>query len=315
MRPDDPDLRAVEEVAAHIFSGTRPLLVQRVEHGISTYVYRVRRGTDTFYLRVLPEDGASFAPEARVHALLRQRGVRVPDVVYVEHFDETLRRSVMVTTEIRGCHVGYLTAVEDVRRVLTEAGHNLAIINSVPVDGFGWVRRDRPDASNLEGELPTYRRFAVERLEEDLAVLRAHMLSGREAWTIRAIVREHDAWLDVEQGRLAHGDFDVTHIYQQHGRYTGIIDFGEIRGADRYYDLGHFAVHDGETLPFIALPYLMEGYREGVDLPPDADGRIALSGLLTALRALRRCIDKGRTGAYSDYLHGAMRRLIAALHA
>lgn len=314
MRPDDPDLRAVEEVAAHIFSGARPLLVQRVEQGVSTYVYRVRRGADTFYLRVLPEDDASFVPEARVHALLRERGVRVPDVVYVEHFNEALRHSVMVTTEIRGCHVDHLTAVEDARKVLIEAGRDLAIINSVPVAGFGWIRRDRPDIARLEGELPSYRQFAVGRLEEDLAVLGAHVLSEREVAAIRAIVQEHDAWLDVEQGHLAHGDFDVTHVYQEHGRYTGIIDFGEIRGADRYYDLGHFAVHDGETLPFVARPYLMEGYREGAHLPPDADGRIALSGLLTAVRALRRCVDTGRTGTYSNYLHGAMRRLSGVLY-
>jgi Ser/Thr protein kinase RdoA (MazF antagonist) len=45
---------------------------------------------------------------------------------------------------------------------------------------------------------------------------------------------------------LAHGDFDRSHIYvdPDTGAYQGLIDFGEIRGADRHYDLGHLLVHD-----------------------------------------------------------------------
>ena len=36
------------------------------------------------------------------------------------------------------------------------------------------------------------------------------------------------------QAYLAHGDFDATHIWlDDQGRYAGIIDFGEMRGAGR----------------------------------------------------------------------------------
>ena len=101
---------------------------------------------------------------------------------------------------------------------------------------------------------------------------------------ISSILERYDTWLNEEQAKLAHGDFDVTHIYQQQGHYTGIIDFGEIRGANLFYDLGHFRIHDGEKLPNLVLPYLIEGYKEVAALPLDYELRISFSSLLIAIR-------------------------------
>src|SRR5207248_10181336 len=101
------------------------------------------------------------------------------------------------------------------------------------------------------------------------------VLTRAETVAIQAIVNHFDTWLVVEQARLAHGDFDVTHIYQKGGHYTGIIDFGEIRGTDALYDLGHFNLHDGETLPQLVLPYLLAGYSEVMPLPPDHERKIS----------------------------------------
>ena len=35
------------------------VIVEPVAEGVSTYVYRIRQGPDVFYLRFLPEDGAT----------------------------------------------------------------------------------------------------------------------------------------------------------------------------------------------------------------------------------------------------------------
>jgi len=59
-------------------------MVERVAEGVSTFVYRILCGDETFYLRVLPEAGASFAPEVTAHTLLRQRQVNVPEAIYFE---------------------------------------------------------------------------------------------------------------------------------------------------------------------------------------------------------------------------------------
>jgi aminoglycoside phosphotransferase (APT) family kinase protein len=293
MRPDDPDPRLVHAVVDRVFHPDPECQVERVTEGVSTFVYRIRRGAEAFYLRILPEVDASFAPEVRALQLLRQRGVRVPEVVYWEHRDALLGRSVMVTTEIAGRHVGRRTVDGATRQILFEAGQQLALLNTVPVTGFGWVRRDRGEVVDLEGEHPTLRAFVYEHLEADLAALeRERLLNRDDAVAIRGIVEAHPSWLDAEQGQLAHGDFDVTQIYQQDGRYTGIIDFGEIRGADRWYDLGHFRMHDGETLPELVLDWLLEGYRSAVPLPADHRRRISFASLLIAVRAFARCLER-----------------------
>lgn len=118
------------------------------------------------------------------------------------------------------------------------------------------------------------------------------MLKQDTLSAIGHILRAYDAWLDSEQEWLAHGDFDVTPVFQEAGRYTGIIDFGEIRGADCWYDLGHFSMHDGETLPALLLPWLLEGYQEIAPLPDGYRQRIAFASLLIAIRALARTRQK-----------------------
>jgi Ser/Thr protein kinase RdoA (MazF antagonist) len=132
---------------------------------------------------------------------------------------------------------------------------------------------------------------------------------------IRAIIAERNVWLDGDQGWLAHGDFDATHIFQADGCYAGIIDFGEIRGADRWYDLGHFHLHDGERVPMPLLPWLLAGYRSVIPLPDDAEPRIAFASMLIAIRALARV--RARHAAHPLLAHclPALRRDIAFLAA
>jgi len=316
MRPDEPDPTTIEALTAHIFPERASLTVERVPDGVSTFVYRIRRGSQTLYLRVLPETDAGFAAEAYAHRVLRARGVRVPEVVYVEHYNDIVQRSVMVTTEIEGCHVGHRPVDEATRRILFEAGQQLAIINSIPVAGFGWIKREQREVHQLEAEQPTHRAFAIGHLDDDLATLGSRILSPSETVAIRLIVERHASWLDAEHGCLAHGDFDMTPIFQEDGRYTGIIDFGEIRGADPWYDLGHFRAHDGETLPVPLLDHLVAGYRDVTPLPDDHHQRICFAGLLIAVRALAHRLHKyPRAVHMHQALLRSIRRDLTALRA
>lgn len=306
----------IRSVVRQVFPTGELPTVERVDEGVSTLVYRLRRGRECFYLRVLPEEGAGFAPEARVHALLRERGVRVPEVIYYEDRNEAVGRAVMVTTEIAGAPVSGYGAGEGLSRILAEAGRDLAVINGVPVDGFGWIRRDAALGDALAGERATFREFALEHFARDSALLGAGALRREEVAAIERIVVERDAWFDGGRAWLAHGDFDATHIYQCDGRYTGIIDFGEIRGADRWYDLGHFNLHDGERLPVRALPFLLAGYREVAPLPDDGEARIEFVSLLIGVRGLARYV--GRFGdadprGYRAHVAEALRRALRAL--
>jgi Ser/Thr protein kinase RdoA (MazF antagonist) len=172
--------------------------------------------------------------------------------------------------------------------ILVEAGRELAIIHSIPVEGFGWIKRDVSAVTRLEAEQPSNLAFLLENLDRYLSALAGTVLTVREVQTVRDVIQSHFLWLEVEQAHLAHGDFDLTHIYQKDGHYTGIIDFGEIRGTGLYYDLGHFRLHDGEANSYQALPSLLTGYRQVVPLPPDHERRIAFLSLLIGIRFLAR---------------------------
>jgi Ser/Thr protein kinase RdoA (MazF antagonist) len=220
----------------------------------------------------------------------------------------------MITTAIPGRPLEYRMDAAATRAALIAAGRDLAVINGIAVEGFGWIRRDGAVVKRLAAEHATNRAFVYESLNADLALLREHGFTTGEITTIEAIIERYESWIDIPRACLAHGDFDVTHIFQEGGRYTGIIDFGEIRGADWLYDLGHFRMHDGETVPTEALPYLLEGYGQMAPLPVDVAKRLPLLSLLIAIRALGRFLRKHpgeRTQRHIGY--AAIRREMAAL--
>jgi Ser/Thr protein kinase RdoA (MazF antagonist) len=191
------------------------------------------------------------------------------------------------------------------------AGRDLAVINSVEVARFGWIRRDQPVVSRLEGVLPTHRAFVLGELEASLDPLRRHFFSEREIDAIQRALSEDDDWLDIRQGRLVHGDFDATHLFHHDGAYTGIIDFGESRGADRLYDLGHFALHDGRSL----FPHLLEGYRQVTPVSDDQLSRIARNSLLVGAGRLARSVGRPGVAVYQDFMMRAIRRSLQSLTA
>ncbi len=310
MRKPDVDLRALAAFLARVLPGADPSSIRRAADGHSTQVYRVRRRAETFYVRIAETRDDSLAPEALAHGLLRARGVRVPEVVHLEPFDAALDRSAMVTTEIPGGPIARARAGVDVRPIVRAAGRDLALLGGVAVDGFGWIERDDPAPTRLTAELPSLRVFALDGLELVLATVRG-LFTPAEIATVRGLVAGFPSDGDPRQGaapgHLAHGDFDSTHVYHRDGAYTGVIDLGEIRGADRWYDLGHAALHDGETLPVPLLPHLLDGYAEVVQLPLDHRYRIALWSVLIGVRALARAAVRSH-GSVRDHLARAIRR-------
>jgi len=183
------------------------------------------------------------------------------------------------------------------------AGRDVAVINTVPVSGFGWLQRD--GSEQLAGELPGYSQFAVSYLPQPWPGRLGEMFDQRQLDALRALaVAEQDK--PLRAAHLAHGDLDVTHIYAHVGRYSGIIDFGEMRGTDRYFDLGHFLLHDGETRPARLFSFFLDGYRQ-----PDRHGQaIRVSAILLGLRQLSRWISPQRDYPLS---HPLVQRRVAEL--
>lgn len=285
------DMQRVKAVVKRLFPA-KDTQVERVMSGISTYVYRIFSQCQIYYLRILPDATASFTPELAALTLLRQYQITVPEIIHYEDYNRLLGRAIMVETEIKGLALSQTSFSRDVlEKVVVEAGRDLARINSLTVEGFGWIRVNRARPARLRAQWPTFRAFALEHRQADLTYLRLHVLNPRDIAQLERVLTRYDSLLDLEQGYLAHGDFDSTHIFQNHGHYTGIIDFGEVRGTGRWYDLAHYRIRDGARPPFSLFHALERGYAEIVPLPPAYEQILRFTGILINIRALSRAFQ------------------------
>ncbi|GAA1617717.1 phosphotransferase family protein [Actinoplanes couchii] len=280
-RPDDIDAAAVGALLGRIFGRSVPVTWRRTPDGVSTPVYRIERGPEVFYLRVAEGAGENLETDAVLHRRLRALGVQVADVVHVEPFDAGIGRSVMVTTEVPGVPVGEIADPVLAASVVERAGADLAVINRIPVDGFGFVRRDGSDWP-LHAEYPRYDEFLVSYLPQPWPGPLGSLFDRAEIGVFEDLV-SHERAARRTAAVLSHGDFDLTQIFCAAGRYTGLIDFGEIRGTDPLFDLGHFHLWNQES-----SPALLRGYQRVQPLPPGYEDDIRHGAILLALRQLCR---------------------------
>lgn len=289
MDTSSEQLPLARQLVMQVFPQARSVEVSKVPEGVSTWVYRISCDQTAYYLRVLPEENASFAPEVYIHDVLRARGLRVPEIIYFEEYNEALQRSVVVTTAIGGEPVGRADPPERFASVLRQAGRELALLNQLPVDGFGWIVREGVKQERLCGEYPTFMLWMTAEIEAALsAFARQEYSDAGKVALLERILTQAIEQVGSDSATLAHGDFDVTHIFHNGDEYCGMIDFGEIRGTNRFYDLGHFAI-ENQAL----LPNLVEGYGEITSLPPDYTGQIRQMALLIAVARSGRRVARG----------------------
>ena len=260
MKNPTPDINIVKTVAAKYLKNI--VSVERTQKGQSTYVFRVMTRTETFYIRFLPED-ASFAAEVLAHNILLERGVVVPRVIAWEHRNEETGLSIMITEEIPGIPVQDEWPSKNARGILNEAGRQITLVHEISVDGFGWI--DRNSYHTLKGVESSYRDFFNDGLVDGLEMLNQFDFSDTDIIRISELVEKAGRITNTENSVLVHGDFDSSQILYQNGKYTGMIDFGEIRGCNRLVDLATCLLFDGRKRP-LAYEFILEGYQETVQL-------------------------------------------------
>jgi aminoglycoside phosphotransferase (APT) family kinase protein len=218
---------------------------ERTVEGVSALVFRLRLPSGAAFVRVAEEPNEDLSVDARLLEHLADLGVRVPEVLHVEPTDEAIGRSVLVMSAISGEHLGRCRDLAAARAVARAAGRDLAVVNSLVVDGWGWIQR-KAGGWPLQGRWDGCCDFVMSKLPSPWPGALSTVLSAAELDAL-AVLFEREGKLDRAEARLAHGDFDVTPIFQHEGQYTGLIDFGEIRGTEPTFDLGHFFLHDTET--------------------------------------------------------------------
>lgn len=263
--------------------------VERAARGTSTPVYRLGGGSGAAYLRLGEHRDHRLDVEVEAHRRLRELGVRVPEVVAFEPFDERLQRPVMVVAALRGTSLAEapLPSVE-AELVYREAGRDLARLASLPVDGFGFLQRVSPAVWPPRAPYPS----AAAALLDGWDAAAIEELLGAAANPARAAaLRRTRTWAASELGdgvpaRLAHGDVDPNHIFHEDGRYTGLIDLGELQGAPLGSDLARVLLWSDDE---VALPALTAGF-DDLAPPAAASGGRALAqlGALQGMHHLAR---------------------------
>ena len=278
MNNNAPESQVIKTVAEKYLDDI--ISVERVPKGTSTYVYRVTTNAGTYYMRFLPED-ASFAAEVLAHNTLCATGVSVPPIIGFEHKNEHTGLSVMLVGEIPGICIEDDPPQTNLQDIVREAGRQLAGIHSIPVDGFGWI--DKGSYNTLKGEKHGFDEYFSEYLNSDLQTLCQYPFSDEERIRITDLMLTAQQILNVQNAVLVHGDFDISHIFHSAGRYSGIIDFGEIRGNNRLFDLATFV---GFYQDRILYSYLLEGYCEIAHLTDEDLYATELMALFIILRFL-----------------------------
>ena len=288
QRRQDANASVVRVIAADALGLSRgDLGVERTPEGVSAQVYRIQRGSDQWFLRLAERADENLEVDFALLRRLRQLGVLVPEAVYVNPFFEELNRSVLITRHIGGQPLGFSGDPALERRVAFAAGRDLALINQLDVDGFGWVDRSvkaDPAQWPLTAELADYSAFVVHDLPSPWPGGFADLFSTDELTRIETVL-ETERDRPVDRGRLAHGDFGLDHVFHRDGEYTGVIDFGEIRGTEPLFDLGvfRFSGIDDESPAYDAT---LRGYEEVQPLPDRANALILTSGFMKWLRQL-----------------------------
>jgi aminoglycoside phosphotransferase (APT) family kinase protein len=263
--PADPDV--LTGLVHQAFPKASSVSIRRASGGRVVVVYRAMVDDVKYYLRLAEEPGEDLTTDALVLERLRALGVRVPGVVAASPSTAAFPRSWMIMTEVPGCSIAQDGTDDEARQAAMAAGRDVAVINSVPVAGFGWLQRD--GSGQLTAELPSYREFAGSYLPSPWPGRLSELFDQRQLDVLHALAAAEKS-RPLLGGQLAHGDLDVTHIYAHAGRYSGIIDFGEMRGADVHFDLGHFLPARGLNPARITLQLVPER------LPPgqSADRRL-----------------------------------------
>jgi len=286
------DIALLGPVARRVFPGAGSVSVEPASPGRLLVVYRVRADGVIYYLRVAEEAGEDLTTDAQVLARLAGLGVRVPAVVHVEAEPGDLDRSFLVVAALAGQSLASRGTGEQACRAARAAGRDAALINAIEVEGFGWLRRD--GSPGLRAELACYGDFVASDLPGRWPGWLAGVFTDGELDALQAVV-DQERQRPVRRGHLAHGDFDATHIWlDDHGRYAGIIDFGEMRGADRHFDLGHFLLHDRAACSVPLFEDFLAGYAEAAALAGDHRDLIRRSAIVSGLRQLSLWLGPGR---------------------
>lgn len=281
--------------------GCQAAAVQRVHSFASNAVYRVEAGARRLVVKASAMHGA-LRGEAWACGQGSGVGCPVPAVLGFGRLGSGVGMSAFVMTLVDGLPLARPHAV------LREVGVHLRRLHEVTVPGFGALA----DASWEEAGGFSLRHGSwLEFLEEVVGEVRA--LAGSDAVAAGvadaaagAIDARRAALGAIELGSLCHGDLKLGHVFVDHDRLAGVIDWGDAVVGDPIWDVARFA-HRADAS---SISLLLEGYDPGGALVDDLAWRLPLYGALWQL--VDAIVDHRLGGRVGGSLLAAMESLTTA---
>jgi aminoglycoside phosphotransferase (APT) family kinase protein len=187
-----------------------------------------------------------------------------------------------IEKELNGESIKNTTLSEEEKNIIIQkAGKDLAKLNSIEVKGVGWIEGTKNNQLYSKGK--DYDDFIIRNIRNMLnKFIEIKILSNEQADKITEYIQSNKEFIDIKDNSyLAHGDFCIEHIYHANGKYSGIIDFGDIRGTSKYHDLAHFYTYNRKY-----FKSLVEGYNSIYKLTTDCIDKVKIEAVIFAVGKL-----------------------------
>lgn len=140
------------------------------------------------------------------------------------------------------------------RDILHQAGEYLSLINSIDIEGFGWIHKDG------KGHHKYFEDLMLEHTDQEDVHLDLARRNNFNMETIKRclkILKEYKNRYQGVKSKLNHGDYSPKHLMFNDRKIVGILDFGEASGNAQVFDLARWQYWRRDNQEF---EWLKEGY-------------------------------------------------------
>jgi aminoglycoside phosphotransferase (APT) family kinase protein len=273
------DILLLQKKISEILPKNRTRNIVQINEGFSTNIFKIV-GEKIYYLRVPGSPKENLTPEYLIHKKLSKNKVKVPQIVYYENFcNELDGHSLMITSSIHGQS---LLDTRYNKKIIYEAGIELAKINSFKFKGFGAISKFKRNTTKVSGLWKTHEGFLLRDFKEKLEkIYDAKIVTNSQINLIESFLENNKKLINIDSGNLAHGDFNLVHIFQSNNKYTGIIDFGDAKISNQLYDLAYFKICNRDLFEM-----LFDGYKSQIKLPNNHKEILKMMTIIVGVRII-----------------------------
>lgn len=147
----------------------------------------------------------------------------------------------------------------DPKQVYFDLGVILSRIHTVKTTGFGRIVKPG------KGSFPDLRTWIESELDKGLYNLKqTDLLTLKQFTTTKDFIKDYNEFLNSDESRLLHADFEDQHVKIKHGHVNGIFDFSDLTSGPRAFDLARQYISHIQDRNFINL---IMGYNEQKQTP------------------------------------------------